>query len=96
MHFFNSRTHVQAALLYLLALLPVISAATLNTVGAYACSEEESIITVTNFNFTFDQASSKVTYVVDAYSAQEVEVIGKIPPSFNKTTAHLTLFFFSF
>lgn len=53
------------------------SAATLETVGAYPCSGDKSVINVSNFTFSFDEASNNVTYAVQAFSTEQVRVLGK-------------------
>lgn len=63
--------------LLFLALIGLVSAATLETVGAYPCSGEQSIISVSNFSFTFDKNSNNVSYTVEAFSTQQVQVLGK-------------------
>jgi len=65
--------------LFLLFFYSILSAyaATLETVGAYPCSNDETVINVSNFTFSFDEATNNITYVAQAYSSEQVRVLGK-------------------
>lgn len=66
------------ALLASALVAPVHASDTLKTDGAYPCNDLQSVITVSEFQFTFDKQSNNVTYTLEAFSQANVDVIGKL------------------